>query len=151
MMAYISGDTNRFEHYTERSDSCWEWRGGKRQGYACMWSAIARGNVAVHRWSYEHYIGKIPKGLTIDHLCRNRGCVNPKHMEVVTLGENARRGAVTGINVWAANKTHCPKGHPYDDENTYKTPNGGRACIECRRLATRIFMRKYRALKKAGV
>ena len=99
---------------------CWEWTGAHtKAGYA----AIRDGYL--HRLSYEHFIGPIPDGLEIDHLCRNRGCCNPLHLEAVTHAENMRRG------FWGA-KTHCPKGHPYEGDNLIGGGKAGRLCRECK-------------------
>jgi hypothetical protein len=76
-------------------------------------------------------MGAVPEGLELDHLCRVRGCVNPKHLEPVTHRENLMRGeSWSAVN---ARKTHCPEGHPYDETNTYIDGKGRRRCRECAR------------------
>lgn len=106
---------------TDRSggpDACWLWLGAKtRDGYGRMAvGGTKNGWYYVHRFSYELAIGPIPDGMVMDHLCRTRNCVNPKHLEPVTNRENLRRG-IRGVLT-----THCPKGHPYTDESTYWSP-----------------------------
>lgn len=72
---------------------------------------------STHRWTYLTLIGPVTPGLDLDHLCRNRSCCNPLHLEPVTKAENIRRGE-TGK--WQADKTHCPQGHEYSELNTYR-------------------------------
>jgi hypothetical protein len=85
-----------------------------------------------HRWYYEHSVGPIPSSLHLDHLCRNRLCVNPEHLEPVTHQENILRGV--GPTAANAQKTHCPAGHEYSGDNLYVTPStGSRLCRACRR------------------
>lgn len=109
------------------TDGCWEWTGlVKSNGYGHM--NINHTSKYAHRLAYEHFVGPIPHGLTIDHLCRKRSCVNPAHMEVVTRGENARRGMVNRTI-----KAACPHGHPYAGENVYVEPRGPRRCRICKR------------------
>jgi hypothetical protein len=115
----------RFMEKVDRTGSCWLWTGTiSRKGYGMFWPT-AKGTPA-HRWSYEHYVGPIPDGLQIDHLCRVRHCVNPAHLEPVTSKENQVRSPFN-----PAARTHCPQGHPYDEENTYRHPDNRRACRTC--------------------
>lgn len=121
----------------EPMSGCWLWFGPTYpNGYGCVSHEkreIGKSRMA-HRISYEMHRGPIPQGLVIDHLCRNRGCVNPAHMECVTFRENCIRGVgLAKGHDFNRRKTHCPQGHPYDAENTYRRPDGSRACRECNR------------------
>jgi hypothetical protein len=127
------------------ADGCWRWIGRiNRDGYGHM--GVRRDGkqhtVMAHRISYELAKGPIASGLHLDHLCRNRACVNPDHLEAVTCRENALRSPVTRASINAI-KTHCPQGHPYDEENAY-TWRGTRYCRACarRRTAARDARRK---------
>ena len=119
-------------------DECWDWIGAKTKGYG-RFNPDPRRNggtkqMPAHRWAYQQLVGPIPEGLTIDHLCRNRSCVNPAHMEPVTNKVNTLRGE--SVSAQAARRTHCPRNHPYNEENTrwVRTPYGrGRKCITCER------------------
>jgi hypothetical protein len=75
------------------------------------------GQRLAHRFAYERYVRPIPPGLTIDHLCRNKRCVNVDHMEAVTLAENIRRRPLSGTAAANAAKTRCPMGHPLSGDN----------------------------------
>lgn len=126
----------------EGPGGCWLWTTRcSDDGYGQF--SINRQQRFAHRIAYELLVGPIPEGLRIDHVkangCTSKLCVKaladergPAHLEAVTQRENVRRGdGVTGRN---ARKTHCPKGHPYDEENTYWRPDGsGRECMTCRR------------------
>lgn len=108
---------------------CWQWDVLRPDtGYGDFYDGRAW---LAHRWSYEHHVGPIPEGLEIDHLCRNRGCVNPAHLEPVTPRENTHRGF--GPSAQCARQTHCKRGHEFTDENTYRYPHGARACRTCKR------------------
>ena len=104
-------------------------------------------NVLAHRHAYELRRGPIPEGLTIDHLCRLPCCVNPDHMEVVTMVENLRRSR----SPWANNarKTHCINGHPLSGDNLYISPRRTRDCRACRTNAVRTYGSKAESKAKA--
>ena len=103
-------------------DDCWEWQASVRaNGYGQF---NLNGAKKAHRVSYALLVGDIPNSLQLDHLCRNRRCVNPKHLEPVTQQENLRRGAAV--------RTACPQGHPWDEMNTYWY-GGTRLCRACNR------------------
>lgn len=120
---------------------CWMWVGAAtRQGYGQI---NVQGRMAyAHRVSYEMAVGPIPVGLQIDHLCRNRRCVNPDHLEPVTRRENILRG--DGITARNARKTHCAKGHSFAGDNLYVYPDGNRGCRICDRAAGRMYHRRRR-------
>lgn len=114
---------------------CWLWSGFKDEnGYGRVWFGTK--GIRTHRLSYELNIGPIPEGLVIDHLCRNRACCNPAHLEPVTNEENVRRGVVgKATRERQLAKTHCPQGHEYSEENTYRQPSAPkiRYCRTCRK------------------
>lgn len=107
----------RFWSKVEFTDTCWLWTANINQNGYGMFQYRTRCAMSVHRLAYRMLVGEIPVGLVIDHLCRVRNCVNPAHMETVTMRENTLRGeTLPALNI---RKTHCPQGHPYSAENTY--------------------------------
>lgn len=128
-----------------QDDGCFLWIGTKTgKGYGRV--QIRGRRIAIHRLMYEHFRGPIPAGLCLDHLCRNRACCNPDHLEPVSLGENILRGECEGaVN---ARKTHCIAGHPLDGSNLRLDHRGSRQCVECSRRRWRETY--YRARERNG-
>lgn len=132
----------RFERYIEPEpmSGCWLWVGTvTRNGYALFYSGVRY--VYVHRWAYEHFVGPIPRGLQIDHKCRTRCCVNPKHLEPVTAKENSRRSPLKNLS-------HCRHGHSFDEGNTIierrRVQPSRRRCWIIRRCRVCV----YRAMRR---
>lgn len=113
------------------ANGCWLWTGALTDtGYAVLSRLKKHGkSVLVHRWVYEQLIGAIPDGLQIDHLCRTPPCMNPLHMEPVTMKENILRG--TSPAAQRARWTHCIRGHRFTIENTRIDSDGHRLCRTC--------------------
>lgn len=122
--------------------SCWIWT-----GYVNNWGYGLYGGTGAHRIAYELTNGPIPHGLEIDHLCRNKMCVRPSHLEVVTHQENQRRG------IKGALTTHCPQGHPYNEKNThYEIDARGYRHRKCRRcVSLKSVIRRRGRKQKAQV
>jgi hypothetical protein len=123
---------------------CWEWRASKFwTGYGRFWDKPR--TRSTHRVAYEALVGPIPANHDIDHLCRNKSCCNPLHLEVVTQRENTLRAeSPAAIN---ATKTSCPHGHEYTSANTRIRKDGARACRTCERKRALAF---YHMRKDAG-
>ena len=117
----------RFWTKVQKTESgCWEWQAAVGNGYGQI--RISGRCCRAHVLSYEWAKGPIPEGLELDHLCLNKLCVNPEHLEAVTHQENMSR--VAGMGQACAKKTHCKYGHPFDLFNTYYVA-GTRRCKIC--------------------
>lgn len=109
---------------------CWIWTASlqlKRGGYGQF--RIGRTIRRAHIVAYELLVGPVPQGLVLDHICRTPACVNPAHLDPVTLAENTRRGMAPSAIAFRTN--HCQRGHAYTAENTIRKRSGKRECREC--------------------
>lgn len=134
---------DRIRRHSEVDENgCWVWQlATPEPGYGRI-TIDGKTGLYAHRVSYEAFVGPIPDGLHIDHLCRNRACCNPEHLEPVTPQINSLRGI--GFPATNAKKTECPQGHPYDDENTYFWRNR-RGCRTCRAEHMRAYCERQQA------
>lgn len=114
---------------TDESTGCWNWTGYRNWGgYGLFWDGVRK--VSSHRWSYETFVGPIPDGMTIDHICRNTSCVNPDHLRVMSAYDNwLISESLTANNL---RKTVCSNGHEFSGSNLVVQGNR-RRCRECRR------------------
>lgn len=125
-----------FLNRIQKTTNCWYWTGTKNpSGYGI--GVFKKRRFSPHRISVELFISEIPKGMWIDHICRNKICANPKHLRIVTPRQNALENN-PGIFATNKNKTHCINGHEFTPENTgvakgYK----GRPCRRCKTCSTR--------------
>lgn len=134
-----------FLRNTTKTPGCWDWKGYVNpEGRGVI--NFKDGKKFAYRLAYELFVGPIPAGLTIDHLCVNPNCVNPDHLEPVTGGENSLRGS--GPAAENKRKTHCMRGHELSGENLYLKPNGRRRCRRCE--ANSHLRRKAKRLALAG-
>ncbi len=115
-------------------NGCWTWNGCVGDhGYSRINSRFYWATYA-HRAAYMLFVGPIPKGLLIDHLCRNRACCNPDHLEPVTQRENTRRSPLMGQSFKVQSlKSHCVNGHPRTEDNIYRDSRGCGQCRTCRK------------------
>jgi hypothetical protein len=130
-------DEVRFFDYVDRGDEdeCWPWRGGTKNGYGYFHprdesAPNGFGTTRAYRWSYQHFVGPIPAGHDVHHVCYNRLCVNPKHLRAATRRANVLDSPNT-VSGAAIRKTKCKHGHAFTPENTLIRKTGHRACRQC--------------------
>lgn len=136
----------RFWDYVDRTDACWVWLGSlANDGYGRFrfegkqWYA--------HRLAYELWFGLVADGFELDHLCRNRACVLPTHLEPVTRRTNILRGE--GAPAQNARRESCINGHLLDGDNL-QIRGGRRQCRACHRQRQREYKRRLRERRKGG-
>ena len=125
----------RFFKKIDISSGCWEWTGSKTWGYGTFYDGNK--STRAHRWLYEHLNGPIPNGMDLDHLCRNRSCCHPLHVEPVTRLENVMRG------MRAITET-CRAGH----KTQINVETGRRRCFECEKYKSIIYRNRYKGRYK---
>lgn len=126
----------------KRRNGCWEWQGyiNPKTGYGRF--SLNDICIHAHRASYIFHVGDIADDLVVDHICRNKRCVNPVHLRAVTVRENTMYGnAPSSSN---ARKTHCIRGHELSGRNLYVLKRGERVCRKCNLMRTRKYQKKNR-------
>lgn len=138
--SYRGGAVARFLAKVHKTDTCWLWEGCRGGKYGQV--NFERQKYLAHRLAYLLFVGSIPDGYEIDHLCRTPLCVNPAHLEAVTPRVNTLRS--DGITAQNARKTHCKRGHPFDEANT-RWGAKGRDCKACQRIHAENSRRRHGA------
>ena len=135
-------DYQYFASRINKTDTCWLWTSNLSQkGYGRFMRKNNR--MKAHRWAYEHFIGPIPEGLTIDHLCKVKSCVNPKHLEAVTNEENIMRYHKGRQDLYDWENGSCKNGHSLSIVGFRERPKKGRECMGCRKeQSKRSYMKK---------
>lgn len=135
LLTIPAADEARFWSRVDKdaANGCWEWQGALSLGYGGF--SIAGKQWRVHRLAYSLIVGAIPEGLVLDHLCRNRACVNPGHLEAVTDRVNVLRGI--GLTAMQARQKRCKEGHEFTEENTYISTRRSRECRTCNAVRSR--------------
>lgn len=141
----------RFWRYVELSLGCWIWRGTKSwNGYGAILPSGAKVKVYAHRLAYEMFIGKVPDGYELHHLCGIKACVKPDHLELVTRKQHAQHTHDRAYGGWQRIKTHCSKGHPFTGDNLkirHDKDGTHRRCRECINQAQREYQARRRIVE----
>jgi hypothetical protein len=147
MTAVVADIRERFSLKVEPEPmtGCFLWTGARYQGYGRF--GFGGKNAMAHRVAYEFDRGPIPAGQEIDHLCRNRACVNPLHLEVVEHRVNVMRS--DSFAARKARQTHCDRGHEFTPENTY-IDQGRRRCRTCRLAQVKDYYARSRSHAEVG-
>jgi hypothetical protein len=140
-------DYERFMSKVNKTDTCWLWKAGLNHKQYGQFSITLNGwtkTYRAHRFIYEYFNGPIPEGMLVCHSCDVPGCVNPDHLWLGTVSDNAI-DAVNKKRHGMTKKTHCPRGHEYTPENTYRRANrasASRECRKCRRIKNQEYYEK---------
>lgn len=134
------------EKVQKLGSGCWRWKGSLNQhGYGQFFFDGKNGRA--HRYAYKYYVGELDPNKTIDHICSKRDCVNPEHLEQVTMRENVLRS--DGLTARNSRKTHCLRGHPFSGSNLFVKKRKGRdnerSCRACRKYRQNKSRREKRA------
>jgi len=150
---FLGTNKNRFLKNVKKTKSCWIWVSHKSTGgygtfYVWKTAENKGGSKLAHRWAFENWVSPIPKGLEIDHICKIRNCVNPKHLRIVSHLENMHASnTLASLN---SNKTHCPNGHKYEAPNILWDKNS-RKCKICVYSRMALIRENKKRLLKARI
>lgn len=142
-----------FAQIQKTENGCWLWTGRIiTYGYPIIFKPRTidhkKSSILVHRWIYQQYKGQIPKGFDVHHVCNNKVCVNPNHLEALDRNTHLKKGnSPSTVN---SKKTHCNRGHSLDNAYIEK-PNGKRHCIICRREYMRNYFKNHKRIKLMGI
>ncbi len=126
-----------FWEKVEKTGSCWNWTASLfKNGYGQFWAWGMKWYA--HRFSYALHNDVLVTDMTINHLCKNRKCVNPAHLEQITRGENTLHKDSQSPSAINKRKTQCPRGHEYNGINTWVEKNGTRHCRPCNTINKRL-------------
>ena len=137
-MLTVASEFTRHVSAKRLEADCWLWEGDLNSGGYGLLHRSVKPRLA-HRAVYEMLVGPIPEGLQLDHLCSNKRCVNPSHLEPVTRTVNVRRAFAIRQSA-----VQCPKGHPYSGDNLYVNPRGYKVCRKCQKVHKLKFNETHR-------